>query len=346
MKDIFILQQKIVPELIEVLERRYTILRNISLLQPIGRRALALKLGLAERLMRGEMDLLREQGLIASDAAGVSLTDEGEDILQRFADLFSDLHGLAELEKQLQNVFQLGRAIVVPGNTDEDPTVKKELGRATARYIRDVLQDGSILAVTGGTTLGEVAEAMAGYKFQCRATVVPARGGLGEDVEIQANTIAARIAKGFKGSYRLLHVPDNIGAEAMRSLSMDPKIREVTKTIKSADFLVHGIGNAGELSVSRGDLPVETRRLMEGGAVGEAFGHYFAINGSIVYNIHSLGVRLHDLAKIPHVIGVAGGKKKARAIMAVMANKFEDVLITDEAAAREIIKQNKEIQSG
>ncbi|MFZ5640687.1 MAG: sugar-binding transcriptional regulator [Bacillota bacterium] len=339
MKDIFILQQKIVPELIEVLERRYTILRNLSLLQPVGRRALAQKLGFTERLVRGDLDLLRERGLVVSDAAGMSLTGEGEDLLQRFSVLFSDLHGLTELERQLQNIFQLGRAIVVPGDSDEDSTVKKEIGRATARYIREILRDKSILAVTGGTTLGEVAEAVAGYKYHCPATVVPARGGLGEDVEIQANTIAARIAKILKGSYRLLHVPDNIGAEAMRSLSMDPKIREVVKTIKSADILVHGIGNAGELSVSRGDLPVETRRLMEGGAVGEAFGHYFAIDGSIVHNIHSLGVRLNDLAKIPHVIGVAGGKKKARAIMAVMSNKFEDVLITDEGAAREIIKQ-------
>lgn len=339
MKNILILQQKIVPELIEVLERRYTILRNLSLLQPVGRRTLAQKLGLAERMVRGEMDLLREQGLVESGAAGMSLTGEGEDLLQRFTGLFSDLHGLAELERQLQNIFQLGRAVVVPGNADENPTVKKDLGRATTRYIRDVLRENSILAVTGGTTLGEVAEAMVHYKFQCPATVVPARGGLGEDVEVQANTIAAKIAKGLKGSYRLLHVPDNIGAEAMRSLSMDPKIREITKTIKSADILVHGIGNARELSVSRGDLPVETRRLDEGGAVGEAFGHYFAIDGSIVHNIHSLGIRIHDLSKIPHVIGVAGGKKKARAIMAVMSNKFEDVLITDEAAAKEIIKQ-------
>jgi len=342
MKDIFILQQKIVPELIEVLERRYTILRNLSLLQPVGRRALALKMGLAERLVRGDMDLLKERGLITSDAAGMSLTDEGEDLLYRFSDLFKDLHGLAELEQQLQNIFKLDRVMVVPGDTDRDPTVKKELGRVTARYVREILRDDSILAVTGGSTLGEVANSMTGRRFQCRATVVPARGGLGEDVEVQANTIAARIAKSINGSYRLLHVPDNIGAEAMRSLSMDPQIREVVKTIKSANILVHGIGNAEELSVSRGDLPVETRRLMEGGAVGEAFGHYFAFDGSTVHNIHSLGIRLNDLAKIKHVIGVAGGRHKARAITAVISNRHVGVLITDEGAAREIVKYKME----
>ena len=338
MKDILILQQKIVPELIEVLERRYTILRNLSLLQPVGRRALALKLGLGERLVRGEMDLLREQGLISSDTAGMSLTEAGETLISQLAEIFSDLQGLTGLEQQLQNIFKLSRVIVVPGDADQDATVKKELGRATARYIREILQSDSILAVTGGSTLGEVAKAMAGYKFQCQATVVPARGGLGEDVEVQANNIAARIAKVIGGSYRLLHVPDNIGPEAMRSLSMDPKIRELTNTIKSAEILVHGIGNADELSVSRGDLPVETRRLLEGGAVGEAFGHYFALDGSTVHTIHSLGIRLNDLSKIKHVIGVAGGRNKARAIIAVISNRHEDVLITDEGAAREIIK--------
>ncbi|MGB9810105.1 MAG: sugar-binding transcriptional regulator, partial [Caldanaerobacter sp.] len=41
MKDIIALQQKIVPELIELLEKRYAIMRNIYFNQPIGRRALS-----------------------------------------------------------------------------------------------------------------------------------------------------------------------------------------------------------------------------------------------------------------------------------------------------------------
>ena len=41
MQEILKLQMKIVPELVEVLEKRYNILRTIYYKQPIGRRILA-----------------------------------------------------------------------------------------------------------------------------------------------------------------------------------------------------------------------------------------------------------------------------------------------------------------
>ena len=56
MAQTHILLKKIVPELIELFEKRYTILRNIYISQPIGRRALASCLGLGERVVRSETD--------------------------------------------------------------------------------------------------------------------------------------------------------------------------------------------------------------------------------------------------------------------------------------------------
>ncbi len=59
-----ILLKKIVPELIEVYEKRYTILRNVYNLQPIGRRTLASRLGMGERTVRNETEFLRNAGLL------------------------------------------------------------------------------------------------------------------------------------------------------------------------------------------------------------------------------------------------------------------------------------------
>ncbi len=337
MRDIINLQQKIAPELIEILERRYTILRYISHSQPVGRRVIAGRVRLGERIVRSELDFLKKQGLLEGDASGVRLTDEGEKLVTQFSDFIRHLKGIHDLEEQLGKRLKLSRAIVVPGNSDEDEMVKKEIGRTAAKYMLEILRGGSIIAVTGGTTVGEVAEAIPASQMPHNVLVVPARGGLREEVEIQANTIAAKIAKRLAAPYRLLHVPDNIGEEAMQSLSRDPHIADITKTIKSADILIHGIGNAEELSVSRGDATDETMRLIRSGAVGEAFGHYFARDGTIVRTIHSLGIRLNDLKNINHVVGVAGGRTKAEAILAVMSNGHETALVTDEAAAKSIM---------
>ncbi len=321
------------------MERRYTILRYVSHSQPVGRRLLANTLKLGERVVRTELDFLKDHGLLEGNPTGVRLTDEGEYLVHQLSDFIKHLRGINDMETWLKERLGLRDVVVVPGNSDEEEMVKKELGRAAAKYLLDVIRSGSVIAVTGGTTVGEVANAVISSNYPHNVLVVPARGGLGEDVEIQANTIAAKIAKKLMASYRLLHVPDNIGEEAVRSLSRDPHIREITRTIKSADILIHGIGNAEELSVSRGDSHEETRQLIKAGAVGEAFGHYFAKDGTIVKTIHSLGIRLSDLKNIDHVIGVAGGKRKAGAILAVVSNRHETVLVTDEGAGRAILEQ-------
>ncbi len=337
MNEMIALQQKIAPELIEVVERRYTILRTIALIQPVGRRMLAGRLKLSERQVRGEIDFLKSQGLIEGDNIGMTVSPQGEELLSQLADFVKRLIGMTEAEEDICRSLGLKRVIIVPGNSDQDDSVKRELGRAASRYIRELLRSDSILAVTGGSTLREVAATMPKWHGTSDIVVVPARGGLGENVEMQANTIAASIAKKLKGSYRLLHVPDNITKEAMRLLLEDPHIKELVQEIKAAQILVHGIGDARELSENRGDSPDQTEELVNKGAVGEAFGHYFGKDGTIVKSIHSLGLRLQDLSKIPTVMCVGGGEKKAAAILAVCRNKQEDVLITDQGAAKVII---------
>ena len=47
---------------------------------------------------------------------------------------------------------------------------------------------------------------------------------------------------------------------------------------------------------------------------------------------------VNDLMHIRKVIGIGGGKSKAAAILAVIRASRQDILITDEAAAKDITK--------
>ena len=49
-------------------------------------------------------------------------------------------------------------------------------------------------------------------------------------------------------------------------------------------------------------------------------------------------MNVKDLKNIDKVIAVAAGKEKAEAIIAAVSPDYQDVLITDEKAAREILK--------
>ena len=68
--------------------------------------------------------------------------------------------GLAEIEQELAERLGLKRVFVVPGDSDDDETVKKEIARVTAEFLRAELVPGDVLAVTGGTTLAEVAKSL------------------------------------------------------------------------------------------------------------------------------------------------------------------------------------------
>lgn len=338
MDKLLSLQPKIVPELIPILLSRYQILRAIRLLQPIGRRALAEYLHFQERKIRKEVDLLKDQELIEVNSAGMQVTKAGEDLLAEMEDYIRELQGLHNLEAKLEALFGVEQVIVIPGDADENPSVKKDMARVTAEYLRQHLQDGAVLAVTGGTTLAEVAAALSVPGGKKEIMVLPARGGLGEEVEIQANTVAANIAKGLGASYRLLHVSDDLQAETVQSIINEPKIKEIIELLHQAGMVLHGIGSAEEMARRRGMSVAEIGKLMQQGAVGEAFGYYFDSNGAVIHSISSVGLQLSDLRSIRKVIAVVGGRSKAPAVKAVLSHSTRNGLIIDEGAALALLE--------
>lgn len=338
-REVFDTQKKLVPDLFDIMRKRYRILQYILLFGTVGRRTLASSLDITERVLRSEVKFLQEQGLLDIDVNGMKLTDLGRDILTELEPVIKDAFGLTELENQIQRKFGLNQVIVVRGDADYSKFVKKELGRAGAEVIRRWLTNESVVAVTGGSTMSEVANSLSSSTPLKGSWFVPARGGLGERVELQANHIASTMAMRVGGQYRLLHVPDQIGEEVSQSLVQDPQIKEVIEVVRNAKMVVHGIGDAISMAMRRKVDATTIDKLVQQEALAEALGYYFDKQGQVVHRTPTMGLRLEDLEKMELVIGVAGGKSKARAIIAVLKFGQEDILITDEAAAQEIIKQ-------
>ena len=82
--------------------------------------------------------------------------------------------------------------------------------------------------------------------------LVPARGGMGRKVESQANTLAATLANKVNGTYKLLHIPENVSVKVLEGLLKEKQIKEVIDTIHNADILIYGIGNAIHMAKKSG----------------------------------------------------------------------------------------------
>lgn len=341
MRNLLEIQKQLLPDLMETLKRRYTILHQIMLSDIIGRRTLAASLNMTERVLRAETDLLKSQGLIEIESVGMRISDAGRRTLDLLEPIAKSLFGLDDLEEKIRSTYGLSKVIIVPGDCETSPFTKRELGRAGAKAFLGVLRGDDTIAVTGGSTLAEMAEQLTlplslSYK---NAWVVPARGGLGESMEIQANTIASTMAKRIGANYRLLHVPDLLSEDAYQSLGHDSNIGEIVQIIRRSRIIVHGIGDAMEMTRRRKLDEATVSEIQSEGAVAESFGYYFNEEGQVVHTMRTMGLRLEDIIRTEIVIGIAGGRRKAKAIHAMLRFGQEDILVTDEAAAAEIGKE-------
>lgn len=345
MEQILKLQQKIVPELVELLEKRYNILRTIYYNQPIGRRVLANNLGIGERIVRTEINFLKDQDFIEINTPGMNVTKKGEEIINKLKDFIHEIKGLSDIESAIKESLKLKQVIVVPGDLYEDRTVMNELGKTAAAYLKSIIKDNNIIGVTGGFTIKEVIDNMQNVSNLKNVMVVPARGGLGRNVEIEANTLAANLANKIQANYKLLHVPDSLSNKAMSTIMEEKDIKDILNILHNANLLIYGIGRADQMARRRGLSSKEIEEIEKVGAVGEAFGYYFNRQGEIVYSTSSIGAKVEEICNIETRIAVSGGKDKAEAIISTEINNNNSVLVTDEGAAREILNLIKQSTS-
>lgn len=338
MKKLIEIQKKLVPEVLETLERRYSILKQISLNEPIGRRALSTALGLSERIVRSEVDFLKSQDLLEINTFGMNTTPSGCDLLENLKEYLDEMFGIPLLEEKIKNKLGIKKVIIVSGNMDIDNSVVKGIAKATYKYLMKIICDEQIIGVTGGNTMSEFAKCVDENKKYKNLMVVPARGGLGKEVEIQANSIAATVGKKLGAQYRLLHVPDNIGKDTLSSIIQEPEIKITLQYMQKIDVLVFGIGKAEEMARRRKMDDDEIGIVLSKDGVAEAFGYYFNKNGEIIHETSTVGITLQSFKDIKSTIGIAGGSKKAQAIMSISKIKKDLVLITDEAAAHKILE--------
>jgi len=341
MLDELKLFETIAPDFLAVIQERYRILQNIYWMQPVGRRTLSESLDMTERVLRTETDLLKKLQLINSSKSGMRLTTKGEGVYHKLGSMMDQLFGMHQIEKRLARHFGIDRCLITSGNSDQQVKVISEFGHLLNEALDNVLPNGkNVIAVMGGITMAKVAKELSSLDTERRRNLfVPARGGIGEAVNVQANSVSAEMAIRSNGKYRSLYVPEQLSKTTYNSLLQEPSIVEVLDLISEANCVIHGIGRALHMAARRKMTEAEILMLKQKNAVAESFGYFFDESGKIVYKIPRIGLELKDLQNIPYVFAVAGGKTKAKAIHAYMQNAPKQTwLITDEAAANEILK--------
>ena len=327
----------IAPDLMEEMELRTLVLERVAVLGPIGRRALAQRLHLAEREVRSAADALKNAGCIVQSAAGMELTEYGRGLVETARKVSRGRRFLSQMELMLSRGLGVERVCVVHGDADLDESVLGETAQAAAGQIRFLLQDAHVLAVSGGRTLAMTAEAIS-VAAPMDVTVVPAQGGNGGSVALQADTLAEMFGKKLGGQSRMLHLPDGIPPQLIEELVCLPQVRETMELVRHAEVLIYGISRAQEVA-HRLEMNAQAHERLEmGGAAAEVLGLYFDMKGSAVGGHGALGLKEQELGTRIKTAAIACGRSKAEAIVSVCLHHPHKLLVTDEGAAMRIME--------
>ncbi|MGF3073588.1 sugar-binding transcriptional regulator [Facklamia sp. P12945] len=330
----------VVPELGEMLDIRLNVLKALSKHQlRIGRKALAKQIHLSERTLRTNLQVLRDQSLVDVSRAGIRITDEGQRVGHLIQQLRMGQDRLPEYEAALAKELNIQNCWVVAGDVDSDFTVFQMLAEAVQTILGQELPQEAVVAVTGGSTLANMGQHFTKELSQNRQlSFVPSRGGMEGSFHIQSNTVAGIMAHETQADYVPLYIPDRLTDQLSQEIVKDPTIKKALDLSRSADCLLLSVGAAQVMSKRRKLTPPQERILLEGQAVGEAFGIFYDAEGKVVFSIPRLGLQLEDVIKFPLLLTIVAGQQKAPATRAFYKMMPKQTwLICDKSLAKAVL---------
>jgi DNA-binding transcriptional regulator LsrR (DeoR family) len=248
--------------------------------------------------------------------------------------------------------FGLVEALVFPvaeglPESQDRRLLSDSVGRLAALYLAEILKEGGKFGVTWGNALESVARAVAAIGSFPRADVVQMVGGLSAaSNSIQAMDVLARFASGAGGELSALHAPlvvsDLQTAEGLRG---EPSIKQTLSQVSQLDAAVVGIGSWDPPASQM--IPLFSQADIDQAMARDAAADVCAIiidkEGNELlgdFSSHTIRASSDDFRGIPYVIGVASGVGKARAVRAVLAGRWANVLVTDSRLAMRLLEDD------
>ncbi|MDF2722623.1 MAG: MarR family transcriptional regulator [Paenibacillus sp.] len=253
-----------------------------------------------------------------------------------------------DLEKELIDTFGIQDAIVVDAHEEDEMKLIEQLGRTAAALLESVLKDGDVVGVMAGRTVAAIARGI-DYVARSGLQMVPLVGGWGsEGGEWHAGSNAMALADRLKAKYWLLHAPAVVASEETAALlRSEPEIDKTLRQARGCRVAIIGIGevSANATMVRAGQVSeAELAALCGQGAAANVCASFVDEYGAEIDfpgRGRFIGLTAKELRAIPSVIGIAGGASKAKAIMAALRGRWVDILVTDAAAARNVLEMHR-----
>ncbi|WP_372455397.1 sugar-binding transcriptional regulator [Priestia aryabhattai] len=289
---------------------------------------IAKKLGVSRPTVSRLLQTAKEEGIVQIKIVDSSINSE-------------------KLSSQLEQKFNLKKAIVTPVPQYENHIIKSHLGVAAADYLYDIVKNGDIIGVTWGTTLYQVAIDLK-QKYVNDVQVVQLKGGVSHS---ETSTYASEIMYLFGKAYNTppMHLPLPVIVDHVvvkKAMETDRHIKRILDLGKQANIALFTTGpiKTDSLLFQLGYFSEQDVEMISSRAVGDICSRFFDKDGQICnesLDERTLGLDLEELKKKEYAILVAGGDQKIDSIYGALQGKFANVLVTDQFTARFLLDKQE-----
>ncbi len=252
-----------------------------------------------------------------------------------------------ELAQGLQQRYGLEVCRVIPAvqtndiTRDDSPEVQRMLAVASAELMEQYLHQETplIINVGSGRTLKAAIEKITEME-RPQHQIVSMIGAFAADGSANRYDVALLAAEKMQSRFYLLPAPRVAESEIDRMQWCNHRAYKiVTGLAQRADVTFLGIGTIALHGAMHEDGFInsdEVRQLQERGAVGELICHAFDADGRMLDSPFAARITTPPLSTTPNkpVIAMAGGRKKAVAVRAVLRGGWLTGLVTDEYCAQ------------
>ena len=290
---------------------------------------------------QSQIAIARNMGLDASTVSRYLKRARDEGIVRVEIQRPRSLHG--DLALELAQDFRLKRAVVVAG--DSGVGAVQAVARAAADYVNSQLLNGMRLGLSWGRMLAAAIHLLPPGTVS-NLDISLLHGGVGSaGAGIQGVELARHIASLHPHSQvHYLHAPVLVDSPDIKDAMLrDGSIRAALESAASRDIALVGIGTLDEGAplIRYGHIsPKDRKRLLAAGAVGDMCTRFFTPEGEPVHVLDDrlIAIEWAELKRIPLVVAMAAGLEKRDAILGALRAGCMNVLVTDEATARAVLK--------
>ena len=248
-----------------------------------------------------------------------------------------------ELALEVERAYGLDEAIVVPSAGSAEGTAK-DVGLALGQFLTEAIPDDCTIGVGWGRTLTASLASFRPARRE-RVKVVSLLGGVVEAHHINPIEYTWRLASQLGAECYLFLAPLLVDSrETKRSLIEKCGLKTLFERAENMDIAVVSCGDIGprSTSLSRDFIAPETlSELVAAGCVCDTMCNFLDAEGrNVDHPIRDrvMAIDLETVRKARHIVLVSGGAHRASAIRATIRRIGCNTLITDEGAARALLK--------